>query len=82
MAVLGVKPPAAPVVIGVPDARFVYHQNTPATTWTIAHGLGKYPSVDVYDSSGSRWFHDVIYLDANNIQLTFPGATGGVAYLN
>jgi hypothetical protein len=64
------------------DAFFPFVQSSPASTWTVAHGLGKYPSVTVVDSSGDVVWGDVHYVDANTVTLTFSGAFSGVAYLN
>jgi hypothetical protein len=64
------------------DASFVFSQATPAATWTIAHGLGKFPSVTVVDSAGSVVVGDVNYADANNLTVGFSGGFSGKAYLN
>lgn len=61
---------------------YVHEQDTAAASWTVAHGLGKFPSVTVVDSSGRRVRGAVQYLDRDTVQLDFRSAFGGVAYLN
>jgi hypothetical protein len=64
------------------DVSYTHNQATPAIQWAINHGLGKFPSVTVVDSSGAQVEGDVEYVDANNVLATFAGAFSGVAYLN
>lgn len=67
---------------GTGDKNFVYTQGTPATTWSITHGLGKFVAVDVVDSGGSAVIPDVHYVDANTVTLTFGTSTSGKAFVN
>lgn len=60
----------------------VYNQGVANSTWTINHGLDKYPSVTVVDSSGNEGFTTVKYIDSNNIILTFSSSFAGQAFLN
>jgi len=64
------------------DAHVVHQQLAPATEWTIAHNLGKYPAVTVVDSAGNWLIGDTQYLDANTLKVIFSAAFAGVAYLN
>ncbi|MGH7746319.1 MAG: hypothetical protein ACREQ5_16395, partial [Candidatus Dormibacteria bacterium] len=73
----GAAGPAGPA--GTGDRHFTWAQSVAAATWTIAHSLGKYPSVSVTDSAGNKVFGGVAYLDANTVQLTFSAAFGGFA---
>lgn len=61
---------------------FVYNQMTASDMWTIAHNLGKHPSVTVVDSAGSVVLGETQYVDENTIKLHFLGAFSGSAYLN
>lgn len=61
---------------------FVFNQATPAATWTIAHHLGRFPSIEVVDSSGRLVEGDVTYTSSNAITVAFVAAFSGVAYLN
>ena len=65
-------------------AEFYRHvQSTASTVWTINHNLGFNPNVTAVDSAGTEiWPGDVIYLSANQLQLTFSAAVGGEAYLS
>jgi tetrahydromethanopterin S-methyltransferase subunit D len=61
---------------------YTFNQATPLAVWTITHGLGRFPSVVVVDSSGSTVEGDVVYNSSNQVTLSFGGAFSGVAYLN
>jgi hypothetical protein len=61
---------------------FVYSQDIPADTWTVAHNLGKYPSVTVVDTANNVGIPDVQYIDNNNIVITLGSSFSGKAYLN
>lgn len=61
---------------------YVHDQGVAAATWSIAHGLGKYPSVMVVDSANSVVVGEIEYTDTNNIVITFNAGFSGHAYLN
>lgn len=67
---------------GGSDAYYVHEQMVSATTWTIAHGLGKKPAVTVVDSGGTAVVGDVTYLDNDSLEVSFGVPFGGAAYLN
>ena len=70
------------------DRTFVHHQNNAATSWSINHNLGKFPSVslkfsssdNVYSNVGA--FAGVVYTDKNNLTINLAAAESGYAYLN
>lgn len=59
-----------------------FTQSTAATTWTINHYLGKYPSITTVDNTGQRIEGNVTYLNANQITVEFSPAVAGKAYIN
>lgn len=62
---------------------FAFTASVAATIWHIPHNLGRQPSVTVVDSGGNELIPDgVLYVDNNNITVTFTNAQAGVAYLN
>jgi hypothetical protein len=61
---------------------YVFNQNSPATTWTINHGLDFIPNITVVDSAGSVVEGDYSYPNANTVIATFSGAFAGKAYLS
>lgn len=63
-------------------ATYDHVQSTPAAVWSVTHGLSRYPTVVVLDSTGSLVDGDVDYIDADNITLTFSGAFSGKAFFN
>ncbi len=64
------------------DKTFVYNQVTSSDVWEIEHNLDKYPSVTVVDSGGSVVVGEIVYIDKNNVRITFTSAFSGKAYLN
>ena len=66
----------------VNDKNFVYVQATSSNIWEITHNLDKYPAVTVVDSGGSVVVGEIVYIDKNNIRITFASAFSGKAYFN
>lgn len=64
------------------DKQYEHIQSSASATWTVAHNLGKVPSVSVIDSSGKLVFGGVQHTDANNTILTFSAPFAGKAYFN
>jgi hypothetical protein len=64
------------------DLHYRHEQAAPATTWEIAHNLGKSPSIRVIDSSGQDVEGDYEDIDLNNVVLYFSAPFSGVAVLN
>ena len=63
-------------------ATYIHDQATAASVWTIAHNLGKYPSVSVVDSGGNIVCGNVEYVDDDTCVVNFNAAFKGTAYLN
>lgn len=63
-------------------ASFVYEQVTPSTTWNINHNLGFRPAVTVVDSGGNDVVGSILYVDEDNVVVTFSTAFGGKAFLS
>ena len=66
----------------VNDKNFVYVQATSSDIWEITHNLNKYPAVTVVDSGGSVVIGEIVYIDKNNVRITFASAFSGKAYFN
>jgi hypothetical protein len=66
----------------VPDKTFVFTQDTPANPWIINHNLNKFPSATMVLSTGQVGIADVVYIDENNLTITFSGDESGKAYMN
>ncbi len=60
----------------------VFQQQSAATSWTITHGLNRYPAVTILDSSGNEVEADVNYLSASSIRIDFAYPLSGQAFLN
>lgn len=63
------------------DKNFVATFSVTATV-TVSHGLGKYPSVSVMDSSDDLVMGDVDYLDLNNLTVSFSAPFSGTITCN
>lgn len=61
---------------------YVYEQGVAASTWTIDHNLGFYPSVTVVDSAGNMVSGEVNYASINRVVVSFNGSFAGSAYLS
>lgn len=64
------------------DLNYRHQQLVAASTWEIAHGLGKYPSVTVRDSAGDLVEVDVEHVDLNNSRVIAVNPFGGTADFN
>jgi len=67
---------------GDSDKTYTHTQSTASSTWTVAHSLGKKPSVSIVDSSDNLIRGQVDYTDLNNLTITLSAPTSGKAYLN
>lgn len=72
----------APEVEVITDRHYDFVQNSPATVWTINHGLGKYPSVETFDFDGNLIEGDVRHTSINQVVITWSGGQTGSATLN
>lgn len=70
------------VEVSSADKHYRFVQSTASDSWVIAHNLGKYPSVTVVDSAGSRVFGNVSYDSLDQITITFSAPFSGEAYCN
>ena len=67
---------------GGADKAYTHEQNSGATTWSVAHNLGKHPSVTIVDVNNVQGYGIVTHTNANELTITFPGSTTGKAYCN
>lgn len=63
------------------SARHIHTQATVATTWTINHALGGYPSVSIVDSSKTVVVGEITYTSTSQVVVNFTSAFSGFAYL-
>ena len=64
------------------DVNYQHDQAIAASSWSISHNLGKYPSVTVVDSAGDVVVGEVNYVNNNSVTITFSSAFSGKAFLN
>mgnify|MGYP003670130564 FL=1 len=64
------------------SSTFTFIQGVAATTWNITHNLNKFPSITVIDTGNTVVTGEYIYIDSNNVTLTFSAGFAGKAYLN
>lgn len=73
-------PPGPPG--GGAGATYTHVQTLPSSVWTVAHNLGRYPSITVVDNLGGELFADVRYIDSAIAQITHSVPLIGRAYCN
>lgn len=64
------------------DKDFVFTQGVPSATWTIQHNMDKLPAVSAVNNNNMIVYGNVVYVDNNNLTITFSGGFSGKAYLN
>lgn len=64
------------------DKTYTHLQTEPATTWTVTHGLGKYPSVVVTDDSDTVMLAQIVYNSLTQVTITVLEPTTGKAHFN
>lgn len=67
---------------GALDSNYEHDQTAASSVWTISHGLNKKAGAVVVDSAGSVVVGDIVYVDNNNLTITFNSSFSGYAYLN
>lgn len=67
---------------GSADKNYVHPQGSAASTWNVAHNLGKRPAITIVTSAGDVVMGEIHYVDDNNVTLTFSSAFSGKAYCN
>jgi hypothetical protein len=63
-------------------ASYIHTQSASASTWTISHNLGFFPSVNVVDNGGNMVIGDVLYITENQVSISFSASFGGKAYFS
>lgn len=71
-----------PMFSGGGGATYLHTQGVPSDTWTVNHGLNKYPSVVVIDNSGTHIEGTLQYVTTNQVVITFATPISGIAQLN
>jgi hypothetical protein len=61
---------------------YTHNQMVSASTWTITHNLGFFPSVTVIDSGNNTVIGNVTYISENQLSVSFNATFGGKAYLS
>jgi len=61
---------------------YTHTQSSALASWTVAHNLGRKPSITVVDNLDNRIEPDVTYLDTNTVRVTHASALIGKVYCN
>ena len=61
---------------------YTFVQASASATWTVQHNLDKFHSVTMALSTGQKGYGDIVYIDENNLTITFASAESGKAYMN
>ena len=60
----------------------IHTQTVAASTWTVTHNLGKYPSVSIVDSANEEVMGEVEHVNDNSLTIKFSAAFSGKAFIN
>lgn len=71
-----------PVINISQNAKFVFNQGTPSTTWVIHHNLNMVPNVFIQDQDGQDMEGDIEPTTNNTLTIRFNQAVSGTAYLS
>lgn len=76
----------AQVIVGLAGppggTTYIHTQTIAAAVWTVAHNLGRRPSVAITDHLGNQIWPDVRWVDDNLVQVTHGTPLTGFAYCN
>lgn len=72
-------PAGPPGPAGAGGSSYTHTQSTAATVWNVTHNLGRYASVIVKDSGGTRLWAQVDDVNTNQATITLSAATSGIA---
>lgn len=61
----------------MPTYAYEYYQTTPSTTWTVAHGLGRYPIVRAFIGNQEVQPATITFDSINQLTITFSSAQVG-----
>lgn len=64
------------------DLYYLHVQSAPSASEIITHGLSKFPSVSIKDSSGQAVEGDYTYIDLDTVQVDFSSAFSWDALFN
>ncbi len=64
------------------DKNYVHTQAVASQVWEVKHDLDKYCAVIVVDSAGNVVVGDIVYIDKDNVRITFTASFSGKAYFN
>ena len=77
----GATGPAGADGSGAANTTVVHDQASASATWTITHNQGRYPSIDIIDSSGNHVIGDIKHNSVNQLVATFDNAFAGKAII-
>lgn len=64
------------------DKFYLFDNPVASTVWNINHNQNKYPSVTIVDGSNNVIYGNILYVNVNNLTITFATAISGKAYIN
>lgn len=64
------------------DIAYTHVQSVASQTWVINHGLNKFPSVTLVDSTNTEVVADISHISTLQCEVSFSSPQTGTAYLN
>tara|TARA_Y100000401_G_scaffold15487_1_gene10509 strand:- start:2066 stop:2833 length:768 start_codon:yes stop_codon:yes gene_type:complete len=69
-------------VWGGGDKTFTHDQSSASNSWTVNHGLGKFPTVQIETSGGVNGYGQVVHNSNNQLTINFSANYTGKAHCN
>ena len=70
------------IPIEVRDKHYIHNQDVASIKWYVQHNLGKFPSVQIFDTQGAEWECDVVHADSDNLEINVGFPLSGKAICN
>lgn len=82
VATVAVPGPAGPPGPTGTDLTYVHNQDIASDTWTVDHGLGKFPTPTVVDTAGNELVSNIQHTSVGQLVVTHSVPTSGKVYCN
>ena len=64
------------------EISYTHSQNAVSNNWVIAHNLGYYPNIQIFDSANNMVEGNVTHSNTFSLTVSFSAGLSGIAYLS
>ncbi len=64
------------------EISYTHPQNAVSNNWVIAHNLGYYPNIQIFDSANNMVEGNVTHSNTFSLTVSFSAGLSGIAYLS